>query len=147
MPLADRKLRDRAGDWLRRYLPAELACTPAALACGLLAHAVTGRVEAAALAATWGEVIAFHALMVTREVRRRGGSRSLSRVLRDLSLELGLAEALDSLLLRPGLLYLGVAFAPDPALGVLAGKLAADLAFYAVAITGFEMLRARSPGA
>ena len=40
-----------------------------------------------------------------------------------------------------------VAFAPDPALGVLAGKLAADLAFYAVAITGFEMLRARSPGA
>jgi hypothetical protein len=60
---------------------------------------------------------------------------------RDLVLEFGPAEALDTLLLRPGLLYIGICCAPDPALGVLLAELAADLCFYVPAIISHELLR------
>jgi pilus assembly protein TadC len=64
--------------------------------------------------------------------------------LRDLVLEFGPAEALDSLLLRPALMYAGILLAPNLALGVVAGKIAADICFYLPTILSYEWLRRRA---
>ena len=51
--------------------------------------------------------------------------------------EFGPAELLDSLLIRPAALFLGVLLLPDPVWGLLAGKIVADLVFYAMAAGAF----------
>jgi hypothetical protein len=128
--------------WLRRYLPAELVAAPCALLSGLAVAELTGSSAAAALAATWGENVGFYGLMIARELLKRRTLRALPRVVGALALEFGPAEALDSLLLRPAAIYTGLALAPHPALGMLGGKLAADVGFYLPAIACHELQRA-----
>lgn len=127
--------------WLRRYLPAELVGTPCALLCGYAVGQLTGSPAAAAVAAAWGENLGFYGMMLGRELLQRGGLRSLPTAARDLVVEFGPAEALDSLLMRPASIYAGLLLAPHPALGLLAGKLAADLSFYTPAILTHELQR------
>jgi hypothetical protein len=131
----------RVTRWLRRYLPAELIGTPAALLCAWLAVTLTGSSAAAAVAATWGENLGFYGMMLGRELARRGGARTLPAALCALALEFGPAEALDSLVLRPALIYAGMELAPNATLGIIAGKLAADLVFYMPTIISYELLR------
>jgi selenocysteine lyase/cysteine desulfurase len=128
--------------WLRRYLPAELTCTITALLGAWLAAALTGSPAVAAVAGTWGENLGFYGMMLSRELAQRG-PRSLPAIIRDLVLEFGVAEALDSLLLRPALMYAGMLLAPNTGFGVIAGKLAADLVFYVPTIISYELLRRR----
>jgi hypothetical protein len=82
-------------------------------------------------------------MMLGRELARRGVG-ALSAVMCALALEFGLAEALDSLLLRPALMYAGVMLAPNTALGVAVGKFAADLVFYVPTIVSYDLLRRRA---
>jgi hypothetical protein len=58
-------------------------------------------------------------------------------------LEFGPATALDSLL-RPALMYAGMALTPHSAIGLIASKLAADIVFYVPAIVSYELLRRRA---
>lgn len=126
---------------LRRYGPLELAGTAGALAAAWGAHAVTGSLAAAAVAGTAGENAGFYGLAAVAAIRRHAerGWRSPRvalrvgwRAARDLAVEFGPAELVDSFWARPGLMYaLGAWLGVGP--GVVAGKLAADVVFYAVA--------------
>jgi hypothetical protein len=58
---------------------------------------------------------------------------------RDLTVEFGPAEVFDSVLLRPLLMYAGPVVTGQFIAGTLLGKLLADVAFYAFAITGYEV--------
>jgi hypothetical protein len=127
--------------WMQRYLLAEVASTLCALLAASSVYALSHQALAAALANTVAGSSSFYAVMVARE--RPGGLRDLPRVVGALLLEFGPAEVLDTLLLRPALLSVGMIFAPNPALGVVLGKLAADLCFYAPAIVSHELLRRR----
>ena len=53
--------------------------------------------------------------------------------------EFGVAELLDTLLIRPAALMLGVWLLPDPLWGLLAGKVVADIVFYAIAAGAFTV--------
>ncbi|WP_165865789.1 hypothetical protein [Vallicoccus soli] len=130
--------------WVRRYLPAEVAGTASALAAGLLAHAGTGDPLTTALAAAWAEALGFYAVVVARDLAgagRPGRRRALGRLL----VEFGPAEALDSLVVRPWAMWalpaLLAGSGAGVAAGLLAGKVAADAAFYAVAVVGHEASR------
>jgi hypothetical protein len=125
--------------WVQRYLLAEVVSTLCAFLAASIVYALSRQAVAGALAYTVAGSSSFYAVMVARELR--GGLRDLPRVVGALLLEFGPAEALDTLLLRPGLLYVGVTFAPNPELGVVLGKLAADFCFYAPAIVSHELLR------
>ena len=134
-----RPVVDRIIMWLRRYLPAELIGMLATLLCAWLAIALTGSAAAAAIAGTWGENVGFYGILLGRELSRRS-LLALPAILRDLLLEFGPATALDSLLLRPALMYAGMALTPHSAIGLIAGKLAADLIFYVPTIVSYELL-------
>ena len=53
--------------------------------------------------------------------------------------EFGAAEVLDTLLIRPVALVAGVWLLTDPLWGLLAGKVVADIAFYAIAAGAFTL--------
>jgi hypothetical protein len=130
---AARKLREYA----RRYLPGELAATIGGIAGALLARRSGAGI--AAVAATWGGTVAFYGFVTARELR---GSRPLAAV-RSVVAEYWLAEACDSLFLRPLVLYACTAALDSVLAGVVVGRLCADVAFYALAIPAYELRRRR----
>jgi hypothetical protein len=133
-----RALRRKIGGWLYRYLPAEFLGTICALLGASLAFALTGSETAAAISGAWGENVGFYGRLLARELDAASTLRGRLRAVRDIALEFGPAEALDSLL-RPALMGLGIALLPELSWGVMAGKLAADLLFYGMAIAAYEL--------
>jgi hypothetical protein len=102
-----------------------------------LVFALSRSVAAAALAGAWAETVAYYATMALRECR----SSPPLRAMRNLVLEFGAAKALDSLLLRPSLMFAASQLIADVPLGIAVGKLAADVVFYVPTITAYELRR------
>jgi hypothetical protein len=126
----------RAGVWLRRYGPAELLALLGALAGFALGEAAWGTVTAGAVCAAVGDNVAYYGLLLAREARALG----VLAAARALVVEFGPAEVLDGALIRPTCMALAVA-ALGPVVGVVVGKLAADLVFYIPVIVTYETLR------
>jgi hypothetical protein len=139
------------GEWVRRYGPAELLALIGALAGWLIADLATENSLVGAYAATIGENVGYYGLLATREVRARRCDGAISPLVAGaaacgaLAIEFGPAEALDSLVVRPACVGVGVT-ALGPVAGVLAGKLVADLAFYVPVIASYELRRAAGGG-
>jgi hypothetical protein len=141
-------------EWLRRYLPAELSGTVTALLAAQAAFVASHSLLIAAFAGTIGETIGYYAAITIREVaahyrlhqhqtgRRRLGLTCVS-CLRSLIIEFGLAEAIDSAFVRPYFLWASPQLIGQVQLGWLVAKLAADVVFYAIAITGYEFHKRR----
>lgn len=142
--------RSRAGDWLRRYGIAELAGICTALVAAWVTDGLGAHPVAIAYAAALGENVGFYGTILGRQVAadrllagdagERYGGRHVWRTARELLLEFGPAELLDSLVLRPFAMGLGVRFLGRD-VGVIAGKLAADVTFYLPVILTYEMRR------
>jgi len=141
------------GEWLRRYLPAELLSAVATLlAATLVLHATSSRLQAA-LAATWAGNIAYFGLLLAQDVCRAYRTRqqrslpytwrTLGQNLWALAVEFGLAELLDSFLIRPALMYYLPRWLGDFSAGILLAKLLADVTFYIPAILSYELSKKR----
>lgn len=142
-------MKHKIHEWLRRYVPREIVGTITALAASLATYRWTGSEVASALAGTWGENLGFYGYGITKEVlhyleRHRDvqGYRRLFLVgyktLRNMILEFGPAESLDSFIVRPALMYVSQVQL-GPVAGTLSGKIAADVIFYALAVAAYEM--------
>jgi len=142
LPLArpGRSFRAPARRWLARYVPPEIAGTSAAIAAAVVAHGA-GR-GGAVVAAAWAETAAFYAYVLARELRVR---RRVVPTLRGLVAEFGVAEIADTVVVRPLFMGLFVAALGSLVPGVVAGKLAADVVFYALAIPAYELYARREP--
>jgi hypothetical protein len=154
-------VRGRLREWGRRYLLAEIVGTLSALAAALTAHALTGSLAPAALAGSVAETVAYYGVILRRAVPRlyaaevgTGPVRRLLRTGRSLLAEVSdfvAAELVDTVLVRPGLIYLAAGWAGSGvagfgggtgsgvAAGLLIGKLLADVGFYAVVIPSYEL--------
>jgi hypothetical protein len=133
----------RVREWLRRYLPAEAAGLLTALTGALVTQRLTGSPVAAAFAGSICETAGYYATIATRDVARHrrhmSTLRAVARTGRDLTVEFGAAEAVDSLFVRPALMYTGPLLTGGFVSGTVIGKLAADVVFYALAICGYEL--------
>src|SRR4051794_36415413 len=132
----------KAREWLGRYLPPEAAGTSAALV--TVAVAAGAGAGSAAVAAACAETFGFYAFVTARELRGRQAGRLLGApavgaAVRNVVAEFGVAEAADTVVLRPLLMYSFVAPLGGLVQGVVAGKLAADVVFYALAIAAYEL--------
>jgi hypothetical protein len=135
--------------WIKRYLPAEVAGTITAITCATIVYIITKNEIITALAGTWGENIGFYGVMITRDIasakrlhkskRKRYTVTSFFKTLRDIILEFGPAELLDTLLVRPTMMYLFPKLLNNIQLGVFAGKIAADIIFYLPTIISYEL--------
>lgn len=136
--------RGKAREWTVRYLPLEIAATLTALAGGLGAAALTDHLVVIAYAAAVSENVGFYAIAFGREMR--GEQRPAASVaMRRLLWEFGLAEVLDSFVIRPFAMYVSAAVLGSVGFGIVVGKVLADLAFYAIAIVFYELGKARPP--
>jgi hypothetical protein len=147
----------RIRQWIRRYGLSEALGAGAAIFGSWALDRLTGNAIAAAYGATIAESLAFYSLMWLREVVRDAhaagrmdapyGFRSAMDTTRKLALEFGPAEVVDSAFIRPLLIGLGTLYLGRD-LGVLAGKLLSDVAFYFPVILTYEWRRKRAlPGA
>ena len=99
----------------------------------------------AALGGTWGENVGYYATIIARDLRARrmrDGRLTTGGVLltcRDLVLEFGGAELLDTFLVRPAAMFALIALTGNLPLGLILGKVVADLAFYCAAIGAYEL--------
>jgi hypothetical protein len=143
-------LRSRAGDWLRRYGTAEVVGIGAALIAARLAESAGLHAIALAYAATIGENLGFYGTIVARQVAHdvrlaravgdRYTGRRIWKTTRDILIEFGPAELLDSFVIRPLAMGVGVRFLGRN-FGVILGKLVADITFYVPVIVTYEVRR------
>lgn len=137
--------------WLKRYLPAEILGTASAVGFPTIVALFSSNNILIAYVGTWGENLGFYGTMIVQEVLqthkryhesgRHYGWRAFAKDLRNIFLEFGVAESLDSLLVRPGLMYLSLAFFDNLQIGILAGKILADVVFYIPTAISFELRR------
>lgn len=159
MTTPDGRLRRAAplAEWARRYVPLEILSTVAALAGAAIAALFTTSAVAIAYAGAWAENVGYYGYAFAREMRwieradRASGDCEarpwMARALgasKALLWEFGAAEVLDSFVVRPACMYAAVAVLGSLGAGIVVGKLAADLVFYAIAIAFYEMGKRRS---
>jgi hypothetical protein len=152
MRVPTRRVTLKALEWLRRYGVAEVVGTCTALAGSWLVQRLGGNLVAAAYGAALGENVGFYGTIILRDfvadrrvARAAGhafGARGALRTAGALLLEFGPAELLDSVVLRPLAMGIGTRQLGWE-LGVVAGKLAADVTFYVPVILTYELRRAR----
>ncbi|MCG7593068.1 hypothetical protein ACXYX3_20930 [Mycobacterium sp. C3-094] len=142
-------IRDRVGEWIRRYLPCEIAGTAGEFGAAAAVYAATGSLAAAAVAATVGASGGYYAAAFLTALRwtyrdhshRSRGARivvSVLLALRSVAIEFGPAELIDSIAVRPLAFYLGPAVFGNVAAGWIFGKLVSDVAFYGCAVFSYE---------
>jgi len=136
-------------EWVRRYLPNELAGWVGELGGAAAVYQLTGSYAAAVVAGTIGASVGYYATAYVNGVRwsyRAQTTRSRpARLLianalavRSIVVEFGPAEAIDSILIRPVALYFGPFVVGSTAVGWVLGSIAADVAFYVMAISSYE---------
>ncbi|HEY7026434.1 MAG TPA: FHA domain-containing protein [Gemmatimonadales bacterium] len=139
--------------WISRYGPSEVFGTVAAVGAASAVSQTTESTIAAAYAGSLAETMVFYGTMALRETitdahqagaaGKSFGHKDVLRILRNLILEFGAAEALDSALIRPFCMGIGIQFLGG-ALGAFVGKVGADLAFYGPVLTVYEWRLART---
>lgn len=135
----------RVREWIGRYLVAEILGLAGALLAALAAVSwAPDRLAVAAYASSLGETVGFYTgYLVVRYLREDVAGpprRRIAVILAAAVVEFGPAEILDTLLIRPAAMFLGSWTTGNVIIGVLIGKVAADLIFYGLAITSYEML-------
>ena len=135
----------RVRRWVRRYLLAELTGLATAIVVAVVvAFWSQGHVVAVAFAASLGETVGFYGGFFISQHRRGevvGPRRQrMAIMLSAAALEFGPAELADTFLVRPTAMFLGSVGTGNVLVGVLVGKVAADVVFYAVSITSYELV-------
>lgn len=147
-------MKAKIREWARRYLPAEGLSVVATLAgAGLVWHLFPGQELRAALAGTWAGNVAYFGWLLGQDVRQtrrhlhavghRYTRRTFGQNVRALAVEFGPAEVLDSLLIRPALMYWLPRLVGSRSGGILLAKLLADVTFYVPAILSYELSKKR----
>jgi hypothetical protein len=139
--------RASVADWVRRYGPAECAGITCALVGSLTLRRLTGSNIAAAYGGAWGESIGYASVIIARDwlaarraahaAGRLAGARDAGGVATGLLTEFGPAAILDTLVVRPFAMAMGMRMI-GPRSGLIAGKLAADVFFYVPVIYMYE---------
>lgn len=131
----------KAREWFSRYGLAELFGTAGSYAGFWIVAALAGSLAAASYGAAFGENVGFYGCIMVRELLIRR-DRPFRMIVSNMFYEFGTAELLDFFIVRPSATYLAVSMLGDAA-GVITGKIAADIVFYALAIGFYERAQAR----
>ena len=134
-------------DWLTRYGLAECAGIGCALIGAAVARRFTGNAVAVAYAGAWGETIGYAIVIAWRDIlagRRTARNNeaawpapAMGYLVADWSTEFGPAGVLDTFVIRPACMGLGMRFLGRTR-GLVAGKLLADVLFYIPVILVYE---------
>ncbi len=131
--------------YLKRYGFAELAGGVLVVIGASAAYYLSGDKILAAYVGAISENIGFYGAIIIGDFLKAGrgtvdrGGRQILSVLKNIALEFGGAEVLDSLVMRPAILYLFTTLISNYELGVLAGVVVSDVLFYCLAVISSEL--------
>ncbi len=142
-------MKNKRGEWLRRYIPAEILGTITSLTGAWIVYAHTQSFVAATASGWFCEGIGFYGYFITTELlsnsRRYSQYRLLKRVSwavtaasTNLLVEFLPAEILDNFIIRPFAMFEAPHYIHPYPVGFLVGKFSADIIFYMFAIIGYE---------
>lgn len=136
-------VRSKWREWVARFGPAELVGLVGSY-CGYLSMDSIGAPgAAAAYGAAIGENIGYYGVIGVRDwLSAAPVDRRVTRIAANMLHDFGIAELLDSLVVRPAVTLFSVSLL-GKAVGIGAGKIAADVIFYLLAIAFYERRRAR----
>lgn len=132
-------------EWFDRYKYSELAATSAALLASQSSHFFNGITTAYIV--TTSEYIAFYGVMIFRvyllhhQKKQKTTLKGIVYLIRNLFLEFGYPAALDFLFIRPFCMYWMPKLTGNYFIGVIIGKIAADLFFYTFSIINYELIK------
>lgn len=142
-------MKQKITEWTKRYLPAEILSIIITLITAGLVFNITNNQLTTALAGTWAGNIAYFGYILVSDIlisikkcklqSINYTGVSLLKNLRALALEFGFAELIDSLFIRPALMYYFPIWLNNLYLGIFLAKIAADITFYIPAITSYEL--------
>jgi len=118
--------------WICRYVPGEILGTLSAIMGSSLGFMVTRNNVFAAYFGSLSENIGFYGYMFYLQIttsRKYGFSRILESI-KYIVLEFGFSECLDSFLVRPLCLFIFPLLIGNYVIGIVVGKVVADVAFY-----------------
>jgi hypothetical protein len=144
-----RTTRQKLMEWVRRYLPCEIAGTIGELGGAAVAYFLTGSMAAAAITATIGASAGYYATayisavrwsyreQVDRGVAMRIAVANLFAV-RSMAIEFGPAEVIDTIAVRPVAYYVGPMLFDNVVAGWVFAKLFSDIGFYTITVFSYE---------
>lgn len=144
-------LKQKLSSWVKRYLPSEIVGTATALSFATVANQYSTNGVVIAYVGTIGESIGFYSTVFIQQVLeiiriRKLQNRTVKyqdffKVLTSIIIEFGPAGLIDSLLIRPFLLFIFPILLNNFTLGILLGKIVGDVCFYGLAIMSYEFKR------
>jgi len=148
LPL-NRRIKCKLKEWLRRFLPAEIGGTIMAMFASYITYFYTGNKVFAAYAGTLGNNIGFYAPVILHDsnILRKKLEKEHKKftfwaflhLLKKMLLEFGPAEILDSFFIRPFFLFIFPVLLKNYPVGILVGKIVADVVFYIPVIISQEL--------
>jgi len=149
MPPVKKGVKGRVKEWIKRFLPAEIFGSLLAVTASYITLHLTGNKILAAYAGAIGDTTGFYTTIIIQgSVAHRASLKNENKsftllsflyVFKNMLIEFGPAEILDSLFLRPFFMYIFPVLLHNYPLGVLTGKIASDISFYIPVIISHEL--------
>lgn len=128
--------------WTVRYGTAELVGTVTTVFGTWAVYYTTGSLLLAAFLGAQFEIIGFYTWLFWKDYSKaveQSGDVEILNIFKNLFIEFGLSELLDTLFVRPFFLYWTPIVLGNIILGVIIGKILSDILFYVPAIIIFEL--------
>lgn len=136
-------------EWLWRYVPAEIFATLGAISGATLFYLLTKNRIISAYAGVMSENAGYYGFISILDFKkdkakyekfnRNFGISGYLKTLRNLVLEFGFSELLDSFIIRPFCMYWFPIWLPNYVMGIFIGELAANIIFYIPTIIAYEL--------
>lgn len=136
-------------EWMKRYVPAEILATIGALLGAQIIYVLTGSRILSAYVGTIGDNTFYYGFIIYREIKndakhsknnnQKHGIKGLLKTIRNIIVEFGASEFLDSLLIRPFCMYIFPILLNNFSLGIIVGNMIANVIFYIPTIIAYEL--------
>ncbi|MCC7029318.1 MAG: hypothetical protein IT257_03360 [Chitinophagaceae bacterium] len=144
-------MKNKIKEWIKRYLPAELLSVIVTMLAAKVTYEMSGSLISTAIAATWAGNISYFGYILVNDVviankrcttlSEKFSDRHFSVILKAMALEFGVAELIDTILVRPAMMYYFPLWLNNLSLGIFTAKIVADLLFYIPAIICYEIIK------
>ena len=133
-------MRKRIKEWLWRYAPAEILSIISIVISATILTYVFNLIIVSAFISTWIGNIVYYGIIIFNDLNGRNINLiTLIKQTRNLIVEFGPAEYLDSFIIRPFFLSVTPYFIPNYPLAIFIGTNLANITFYIPTIISYEL--------
>ncbi len=138
-------MKTRISEWVKRYGPPEACALIGTLVGGTVCQWIFRNGVISAIGGTWGENVGYYGTIILRDLKHQRklhgivNKTLILKIIRNLVVEFGPSEYLDSFLIRPFLMYIFPKVTNNLMIGLILGKFTADIIFYIPTIISYEL--------